>query len=728
MAFTRVGTFTAGATLTDVRQTLLWEVSQGGDGHEYGWSGAFPKVVAAGGTTLTTGGVGAGAWVDRTDVTLRDEIRETVFQNMKRSYAETGLNMVDGSFEAGGTLVNANDVLLQERTGKAFSGPAGAVAAGTNPASGGFTDKSVWPIATMQEFNAGAYGLHPSNTGLQNCKALQALAAAVKAADGGKVIFPSGVYTVGAQIFAGATGKGYAYKYEKMFEISGLTKPLFIEFQGVKFQFADGLRYGSFDPVTGNPINPALPYYNQDSTAQTGRVIYCDGCAMVYKSGAVEIDGRDTTRILGGNWGDKGRQLIEYGIQIVRSNILAMSGAYYLHNLCLDGLYVGNNVGDNCSNDISGVISVYNGRQGLSLAGGSNFTFTSCTFGLTGFGACNTAPAAGVDVEPEINPLRGATFNRCNILRAKGAALVAENFNTQGLRFNDCLIENDVNVSIYCNVSNTKFSRCTIRGVCQPVHPGTHSGQENTGTTNLDAYPIFEDCSFYNRLRDGSPGYKYPQLVNTFITKIRNCTMYADMDTTADLAVWADNSQVDGLRLIVSGAIREVDAAIAYFRNHRNMRNFYVVNKTTSISGTEPALSLRVEFTGRPTGGVDNCFIEKSVDGIANIRWDTSYFSGGSRAGFYMDIKRNSSTDDTAGRGPAWKRVGLAKRGFAPIDYYKPLELSSNQAIPTSGEYVKGDIVLNSDPVAAGAFGWQCTTTGTAGSTAVFKLITNIGA
>lgn len=54
-------------------------------------------------------------------------------ESLRRSYAEAGYNLVDGSFEAGGTLVNANDVLLQERTGKAFSGTAGAVAPGTNP-------------------------------------------------------------------------------------------------------------------------------------------------------------------------------------------------------------------------------------------------------------------------------------------------------------------------------------------------------------------------------------------------------------------------------------------------------------------------------------------------------------------------------------------------------------------------------------------------------------------
>lgn len=69
---------------------------------------------------------------------LTTQMREA----LRRSYAEAGYNLVVGSFEAGGTLVNANDVLLQERTGKVFTGPAGVVAAGTNPASGGFVDVS----------------------------------------------------------------------------------------------------------------------------------------------------------------------------------------------------------------------------------------------------------------------------------------------------------------------------------------------------------------------------------------------------------------------------------------------------------------------------------------------------------------------------------------------------------------------------------------------------------
>lgn len=67
-SFYRVGTFSAGYTLTNMRQTLEY------GGHEYSWSGTFPKVVAAGATPTSSGGIGAGAWVDRTDDALRGDI------------------------------------------------------------------------------------------------------------------------------------------------------------------------------------------------------------------------------------------------------------------------------------------------------------------------------------------------------------------------------------------------------------------------------------------------------------------------------------------------------------------------------------------------------------------------------------------------------------------------------------------------------------------------------
>lgn len=108
MAFTRVGSFTTGATLTDMRQVLVWEAAQGGDGYEYGWTGTFPKVVAAGATPATSGGVGAGAWVDRTDVTLRGYVQDTTIITFKNdSYGSAVDNMIAGRVNGiAGTVVH----------------------------------------------------------------------------------------------------------------------------------------------------------------------------------------------------------------------------------------------------------------------------------------------------------------------------------------------------------------------------------------------------------------------------------------------------------------------------------------------------------------------------------------------------------------------------------------------------------------------------------------------
>lgn len=67
-AYYRAGTFEAGYTLTNNRQTLAY------GNIEYSWSGAFPKVVQAGSTPAASGGIGAGAWVDRSGDLLRQEL------------------------------------------------------------------------------------------------------------------------------------------------------------------------------------------------------------------------------------------------------------------------------------------------------------------------------------------------------------------------------------------------------------------------------------------------------------------------------------------------------------------------------------------------------------------------------------------------------------------------------------------------------------------------------
>ncbi|MCV3290642.1 hypothetical protein LZT28_20845 [Aeromonas media] len=60
---------------------------------------------------------------------------------LRRSLAEAGYDVV-GTFQAGFTFVKPNDVGIDDATSKAFTGPAGYVAPGTDPETGGFVDVS----------------------------------------------------------------------------------------------------------------------------------------------------------------------------------------------------------------------------------------------------------------------------------------------------------------------------------------------------------------------------------------------------------------------------------------------------------------------------------------------------------------------------------------------------------------------------------------------------------
>ena len=65
-----VGSFLLGATTTTTDDVVFYET----DGKYYGWSGTLPKIIPAGSTPATSGGVGDLLWVDRTDLMLRSDI------------------------------------------------------------------------------------------------------------------------------------------------------------------------------------------------------------------------------------------------------------------------------------------------------------------------------------------------------------------------------------------------------------------------------------------------------------------------------------------------------------------------------------------------------------------------------------------------------------------------------------------------------------------------------
>lgn len=96
---------------------------------------------------------------------------------LRRTYAENGYTLVVGSFEEGGALTSATDVLLHKASGKAYTGSGPFpqdVVAGTDPTSGGFTDKSF--VASSRAINASELGLLPGvGNGSGNAEKLNSL-------------------------------------------------------------------------------------------------------------------------------------------------------------------------------------------------------------------------------------------------------------------------------------------------------------------------------------------------------------------------------------------------------------------------------------------------------------------------------------------------------------------------------------------------------------------------
>lgn len=107
-------TSSTGGVLASANQVFLNDTPGSlGLGDYYAWGGAFPKTVPAG----TDPALPTSGYIMRSSRFAGTQAREA----LRRSYAEAGYTLVDGSFEAGGTLVNANDVLLYEVEGKAYS-------------------------------------------------------------------------------------------------------------------------------------------------------------------------------------------------------------------------------------------------------------------------------------------------------------------------------------------------------------------------------------------------------------------------------------------------------------------------------------------------------------------------------------------------------------------------------------------------------------------------------
>ena len=124
--------FSTGGTITSA-DTVVFSPKNAtqtptGDNRWWKWAGPLPKVVPPNSVPGygSVGEIGPGYW-EEAGVEPEDNeynlatMKLGVHEALRRSYAEAGLVMVEGSFEQGGTLYSNTEVLLFEEEGLAYS-------------------------------------------------------------------------------------------------------------------------------------------------------------------------------------------------------------------------------------------------------------------------------------------------------------------------------------------------------------------------------------------------------------------------------------------------------------------------------------------------------------------------------------------------------------------------------------------------------------------------------
>lgn len=299
--------------------------------------------------------------------------------------------------------------------------------------------------------------------------AFQKAAAIIQEAGGGTLVIPKATYIVGRQTHE--PGKDPYYRYEPIFEVKDLDG-LVIEGNGAVIRLESGLRFGSFDKETGEPFEPpSMPFLDLAYRVGVGNMIFVTGSKNV-EIRDLELDGNLSELIIGGQWGDTGRQIEAYGLRLYNNTDVIVERVHSHHH-ALDGIIIGwRNLKESdppTLHTLKDCVFEYNGRQGLSWVGGRGLKAYRCKFNFTQratnqgkpFGS---APGAGLDIEAEDSICRDGYFEDCEFLDNGGCGVVADSGDGGYTKFVRCLFWGATSWSVWSAKPALKYEDCAFHG------------------------------------------------------------------------------------------------------------------------------------------------------------------------------------------------------------------------------------------------------------------------
>lgn len=352
------------------------------------------------------------------------------------------------------------------------------------PFAGGCSAQTTGEIFRPEDFGAKGDGV--TNDSL----AFAALADRVNRSGGGTVELRRTTYVVGMQRRGGGPGER-AFVSVPLLEFRNLTRPLIVRGNGATIRCAPGLRYGSFDPRTGAPSRRPLPNYDQREIATPyGYMILAFGCSGRVEITDLELDGNMVRHVLGGLFGDMGRQIHSDGIGLYNNTGEEIVRNVHAHHHALDGLIIdGVDRARRVRSRIENVRSEYNARQGCSLVGGRGYDFVNCSFSHTGKGGLSSAPGAGLDIEGEDKLVRDVTATDCRFVDNGGPGVLADSGTAELASFTRCTFVGTTSWSAWPKKPLFRFSGCTFVGALSNAFADAERPER--GTKFLDC--LFRD-------------------------------------------------------------------------------------------------------------------------------------------------------------------------------------------------------------------------------------------
>jgi hypothetical protein len=318
-----------------------------------------------------------------------------------------------------------------------------------------------------------------------DAEAFAKMSAHVNARGGGTITLRPVTYIVGAQHPSAGDDK-HSFAPLPVIELKNCGGPISIRGNGARLRSAPGLRYGRFDPRSGQPLADAGRLDRTNLAVPYTAMIALSGCSGSIEISDIELDGGLQRMRIGGKSAPRGWDAAGFGIRLFGNSGPEHVSRVHSHHHPADGILLTPAPGRTASTVVIDGVFEFNGRQGCSITGGRNFSFQRCKFNHTGKAGLHHPPGHGVDIEPEGEAIGNVAFADCEFSDNAGMGIGEAYRDVGDIRFTRCKFVGTSQWSAWIPAAASRFTGCTFVGTI--IH--THGDPDPARATQ------FHGCTF----------------------------------------------------------------------------------------------------------------------------------------------------------------------------------------------------------------------------------------